>query len=166
VSARAIPGVGRGGSTSGSAPSSARAGRGAPDAGGGGADADWRDVARAEELPPGAVRPAQVAGVRLAVGRAREGFFAVDGLCPHAGAILGEGLVEGGLLICPQHAYAFDVATGFCDDDPTCSVRSYRVRVEGGTLQVDVGARASRAGRAGHRGAATRPDPGEDGDGG
>lgn len=126
-------------------------------------------MAPADELPPGSVRPAQVAGVRLAVGRTRQGFFAVDGLCPHAGAILGEGLVEGGLLICPQHAYAFEVATGHCDDDPTCSVRSYPVRVEGGTMQVDVGAGRSPGGPAGQDAGGPRPPPspsGEDRDGG
>jgi len=125
----------------------------------------WRDVAPADDFAPGTVRPARVGGVRLAVGRSREGFFAVDGLCPHAGAILGEGLVEGTQLICPQHAYAFDVATGFCDDDPTCSVRSHPVRVEGGILQVAPQAPGSPPAPARPRGPGDPPPPpGEDGD--
>lgn len=96
----------------------------------------WRDVAPADDFAPDSARPAMKAGVRLVVGRSGDDWFALDGICPHAGAVLGEGMVDGGLLICPLHAFAFDVATGHCDDDPGCSVRAYPVRVREGTVQV------------------------------
>jgi nitrite reductase/ring-hydroxylating ferredoxin subunit len=97
---------------------------------------EWRDVAPEESFAPGSVRPARVAGVRLAVGRAADGFFAVDGLCPHAGALLGDGLVDGRLLVCPLHAYGFDVRTGLCAEDPSLALRPREVRVANGVLQV------------------------------
>lgn len=96
----------------------------------------WRDVGPAADYPPDSARPVMRHGVRLAVGRAGSTLFAVDGLCPHAGAVLGEGLVDGSLLVCPQHAYAFDVRSGRCEDDPACSVRAYPVRVSEGRVQV------------------------------
>jgi nitrite reductase (NADH) small subunit len=79
---------------------------------------------------------ALVAGVRLVVGRAASGWFALDGICPHAGAVLAEGLVDGDLLVCPLHAFAFEVETGRCVDDETCSVRRYPVRERDGAVEV------------------------------
>ncbi len=99
-------------------------------------DERWRDVGRAADFPADRARPIQVDGRRLAVGRSGAGWFALDGLCPHAGAVLAEGEVDGGLLICPLHAFAFDVETGHCDDDPSCSVRAYPTRVAKGAVQV------------------------------
>ena len=100
---------------------------------------DWRDLGPAADFAPGRVRAARVAGVRLAVGRTERGFFAVDGLCPHAGGVLGEGILDGDLLVCPLHAYAFDVRSGACADDESCRVRAYELRVEAGVLQVRLG---------------------------
>lgn len=97
---------------------------------------EWRDVGPAESFGPDSARPARVAGVRLTIGRAAGGFFAVDGLCPHAGAVLGDGLVDGHLLVCPLHAFGFDVRTGRCAEDPDLALQPREVRVENGVLQV------------------------------
>jgi nitrite reductase (NADH) small subunit len=42
----------------------------------------------------------------------------LDGTCPHEGGPLGEGSIEGGKVVCPWHAYAFDPCTGENDEDP------------------------------------------------
>jgi nitrite reductase/ring-hydroxylating ferredoxin subunit len=101
-------------------------------------DPSWHDVGAAAELADGDLRPALVAGERLCVGRSGETFFAVEDTCPHAGGSLSEGMVDGGWLICPLHAYGFDVRSGECPDDPGCRVRAFPVRVEGGVVQVRV----------------------------
>jgi NAD(P)H-dependent nitrite reductase small subunit len=98
----------------------------------------WRDVAPADSFGLDTVRPARVAGVRLAVGRGADGFFALDGICPHAGGVLGDGLVDGKVLVCPLHAFGFELRSGYCAEDPSISVRSYDVRVENGVLQVRI----------------------------
>lgn len=97
---------------------------------------EWRRVKVADELAPGALVAAMVRGVRLVVGRAASGLFALDGICPHAGAILADGLIDDDLIICPLHAFAFDVNTGRCLDDETCSVRRYPVRDRAGAVEV------------------------------
>jgi nitrite reductase (NADH) small subunit len=97
---------------------------------------DWCSVKVAAGLPPGTMVAAMVHGVRLVVGRAASGLFALDGICPHAGAILAEGLIDDDLIICPLHAFAFEVKTGRCVDDETCSVRRYPVRECAGTVEV------------------------------
>ena len=98
----------------------------------------WHDLGPADELTAGALRPQMKDGVRLVVGRSDAGFFALDGICPHAGAILGDGLLDGDLLICPLHAFAFETTTGRCVDDEGCGVRAFETRVQGGRLEVQL----------------------------
>jgi nitrite reductase (NADH) small subunit len=88
---------------------------------------------------PGSLRAVLKRGVRLVVGRGDAGFFALDGICPHAGAVLAEGMLDGGLLICPLHAFAFDTVSGRCVDDEGCSVRRYEVRQSDAALEVKLG---------------------------
>jgi nitrite reductase/ring-hydroxylating ferredoxin subunit len=38
--------------------------------------------------------------------------YAVADVCPHAGAVLSEGDLEGPVLTCPLHGSQFDVRTG------------------------------------------------------
>lgn len=97
---------------------------------------DWQDLGPADELASGALRPQMKAGVRLVVGRSESGHFVLDGICPHAGAPLGEGSLDGDLLFCPVHAFAFETATGRCVDDATCSVRAFETRIRDGRLEV------------------------------
>lgn len=55
--------------------------------------------------------------------------YATSDVCPHKGAPLSSGDFEDGVVICPLHAWEFDVRTGRClsMDDwpgvPTCEVR-------------------------------------------
>jgi nitrite reductase (NADH) small subunit len=99
-------------------------------------DRAWHDLCAAGDCPDGTVRPAKVAGRLLALGRAEQELFALEGLCPHAGAALGRGLVHGRTLACPRHGFVFDVRSGECQDDPDCSVQAFPVRVHEGRVQI------------------------------
>ena len=48
----------------------------------------------------------------VAVYRTDDGLVAVEGACPHAGALLAQGALEDGVLTCPAHGSRFEVATG------------------------------------------------------
>lgn len=98
----------------------------------------WHDVAAESELAPGILRPGRAADRPLCLGRSASGLFALDDVCPHAGGSLSEGMLDDDLVICPLHAYAFESASGHCQEDPGCSVRSYPVRVEAGRVQVEI----------------------------
>jgi nitrite reductase/ring-hydroxylating ferredoxin subunit len=59
--------------------------------------------------------------------------FAIEDACNHAGASLAEGWVEGDCVVCPMHAYVFELRTGklarpkgLCGDQ-----RTYEARIEG-----------------------------------
>ena len=107
--------------------------------------ADWHDIGPAADLADGSLRPALVAGTRLVVGRSGDDWFALDAICPHAGGSLAEGELDENLLICPLHAFGFEIDTGLCTDDPTLCLRRYELRVADGVLQVRIEA-ARRAG--------------------
>jgi len=98
----------------------------------------WHELGRVEDFRSGGLRGRLVAGRRLCVGRAGARFFAIDDTCPHAGGSLCEGLLEAELVICPLHAYGFEIESGRCVDDPNCSVSSYEVRVAGGVVEVRI----------------------------
>ncbi len=41
--------------------------------------------------------------------------YAIEDACNHAGASLAEGWLEDKCVVCPMHAYAFDLTTGHLD---------------------------------------------------
>lgn len=64
--------------------------------------------------------------------------YAIEDACNHAGASLAEGWVEGRCVICPMHAYAFDLKTGHLDRPKgLCGdQRTYRAVIEGDEVAV------------------------------
>ena len=88
-----------------------------------------------ERIPPGEGRRFTVRGREIAVFRARGGALsAIDNRCPHRDGPLSEGVAGGGYVICPYHAYRFDLSTGACLNDAACSVAAYSVREESGQV--------------------------------
>jgi 3-phenylpropionate/trans-cinnamate dioxygenase ferredoxin subunit len=97
-------------------------------------------VSSVEELAPGAVKAVEVEGRRIALCRVGEEFFAVDDLCTHnEGALSEGGLVNEHEIECPYHGARFDLRTGEALCLPaTEPVKTYRVRVVDGSVQVEV----------------------------
>jgi nitrite reductase (NADH) small subunit len=81
-------------------------------------------------IPAGEGRNFEVAGERIAVFHTRSGqVFATQAACPHKRGPLADGLVGGGAVICPLHAWKFDLATG----EPimgSCKLKTYPVRLD------------------------------------
>ena len=113
-------------------------------------------VCRQDELGPGQMKT-------LTKGRApvvvvcndKNEYFAVRGLCPHQGGMLGAGQLtsltvsdepgryeltkHGEVLRCPWHSFDYDVATGQCVSDPHLRIKTYPVHIEDGHVVVDLG---------------------------
>jgi pyruvate oxidase len=77
----------------------------------------WHRVGTPADFEEGRVREVRVGDRVLAVGRVAGALFCVDDFCPHAGGSLAQGSLDDGFLICPLHGFAYDVASGRCDDD-------------------------------------------------
>ena len=99
--------------------------------------ADFVRICAQGEIPaPGQVKEFVVDGHALCVGNVDGAVCVLDGTCPHEGGPLGEGTIEGGKLVCPWHAYAFDVKTGSTDEDPDVKADVLEAKVEDGELRA------------------------------
>ncbi|MBX3440827.1 MAG: Rieske 2Fe-2S domain-containing protein [Planctomyces sp.] len=100
--------------------------------------ADFQTVARVGEIPKGEGRPYPVNGRIVGVFHVDDGYFAINDFCPHMGASLSSGYVEGTTVYCPWHAWRFCIRDGTWLDNPSSKVRtdSYEVRLQGDEIQV------------------------------
>jgi nitrite reductase (NADH) small subunit len=62
---------------------------------------------------------------------------AMDNVCLHMGGPLGEGVIEGGKVICPWHGWAYDAKTGE-SGRPGAKAAVYPVKIEGGDVLIDL----------------------------
>ena len=81
------------------------------------------------QIPRGEGRTFEVQSQRIAIFHARTGeVFATQADCPHREGPLSDGLMGGTTLVCPLHAWKFDLRTGkalYGD----CDLQTFRVRL-------------------------------------
>jgi nitrite reductase (NADH) small subunit len=97
---------------------------------------EFYTACRVEELTEGEGKTVEVAGKLLAVFCVGGQYFALDDVCPHMGASLGQGYVEEGIVTCPWHAWRFRLADGAWADNPRLKIGCYPVRIENGAIQI------------------------------
>jgi nitrite reductase (NADH) small subunit len=96
-------------------------------------------VCTLEELPVGLGRAFDVGGRRIALFRTRKGkVFAVENRCPHKGGPLAEGMLAGDAVVCPLHAFRFELASGACDQPGVCAVAGFGVEQRDGEVFVQI----------------------------
>lgn len=93
-------------------------------------------MCEAGEIAPGAQRFIAAGGHELAVFHLCEPdrFVVIANSCPHAGGNLSAGAVEGNVVTCPWHDWAFDLDTSACTMNERVCVKRYECKVEGGVL--------------------------------
>lgn len=98
----------------------------------------WTRVGRSDDLEGPGPHAVSAAGTDVVLVRGPSGLRAFEGRCPHQGALLGEGELEGDTLVCRNHRWRFSVESGQRDGGPQC-LRSCPARDVGGDVEVDVG---------------------------
>jgi nitrite reductase/ring-hydroxylating ferredoxin subunit len=94
---------------------------------------------RADAVPAhGASVVESVDGLAIALFRIGDDFCAIDNRCPHKGAPLGQGALEGTVVTCPWHGFTVDVRTGVCPRNPGLRVRTFPVERAGDELRITV----------------------------
>ncbi len=108
-----------------------------------------------DELGPGQMRTVTKGRAPVVVVCSADGqYYAVRGICPHQGGMLGKGQLtwltasyepgsyevvkRGEILRCPWHGFSYDVTSGRCISDPQLRVKTYPVYVEAGKIVVDL----------------------------
>lgn len=64
----------------------------------------------------------------------------VDNSCPHAGANLSCGNLNGSVITCPWHGWEFDLRTGMCVHSDKAKVSRYPVELREGFVYADLDA--------------------------
>lgn len=77
----------------------------------------------------------QVGGDPVALFWVRDRVFALHDTCMHEERSLAKGAILGRQVVCPGHQWAFDLATGYVEDQPRCQP-TYDTRIEGDTVYV------------------------------
>ena len=97
-------------------------------------------VCRLADVVLGELRAFPVTGVTWPVIVTYVGpdLVACAGVCPHEDVPLADGYLFDATLMCPAHAYTFDLRTGRCTHDPTLELRRYPVTLVGDDVYVDL----------------------------
>jgi nitrite reductase/ring-hydroxylating ferredoxin subunit len=95
-------------------------------------------VGPSPELAPGQVVEAQAGDRTFAVCNVDGKLYCLDGVCPHAGGPLGQGVLQGQTLTCPWHGWEFNCVTGANVEDEDLVVDQYKIVVENGEILIDV----------------------------
>ncbi len=89
-----------------------------------------------DQIPPGEGREFVVNGTKLAVFHLRDGsVYATQAECPHRQGPLADGLTGNGIVVCPFHAWKFELATGL-PIFGECAIQTYPVHLENQELVV------------------------------
>jgi phenylpropionate dioxygenase-like ring-hydroxylating dioxygenase large terminal subunit/putative sterol carrier protein len=103
----------------------------------------WFVVALSSDVAPREVKTVHYFGQDIVLFRGEDGSLsAIDKTCPHLGAHLGGGRVDGNCLRCPFHDWAFD-GSGSCVDvpyakkiPPKAAVQTWPLREQNGVVFV------------------------------
>jgi nitrite reductase (NADH) small subunit len=83
-----------------------------------------------DRVPPGEGKAFDIGDRRVAVFRTRGGeLYATQAACPHKGGPLADGIVGGGTVICPLHAYKYDLKSGQPLGNGCPALQTYRVEL-------------------------------------
>ncbi len=95
-------------------------------------------VANLSELEENPLLEVMVDGNPYAVCKVDGEIHALNGICPHQGGPLGQGILTGTSIMCPWHAWEFDCRTGLNDVEPDERAETYPVKVEGQDVLIDI----------------------------
>jgi nitrite reductase (NADH) small subunit len=91
-----------------------------------------------EQVLPNAAVPVTINGRKLLLTTYENKLYAFNAECPHAAANLGDGSISRWKVICPDHAYCFDMRNGriLWPEDENYRLKQYAAKVENGVVKV------------------------------
>ena len=93
----------------------------------------------ATDVAPGQCVEVSVGGKPVALYNVDGTFYATSNTCIHRGGPLGQGALDGPVVLCPWHEWSWDVRTGENTANPELKIPTYPVKVEDGQVLVQVG---------------------------
>ena len=99
---------------------------------------NFHTVAKVGDVAEGTGIPVEVGDRMIALFLDGGAYYAIDDACPHQGAPLCDGIVEGKTVTCAWHGWQFSLEDGRWLDSPKIGVGTYPVRVVGDEIQIAV----------------------------
>jgi nitrite reductase (NADH) small subunit len=94
-------------------------------------------AAQSELPPPNEAREFPCGDKTICVANVNGEISAMDNVCLHMGGPLGEGVVDGGKVVCPWHGWEYDPKTGAANRSGQ-KVAVYPVKLENGDLLIEI----------------------------
>jgi nitrite reductase (NADH) small subunit len=103
-------------------------------------EVEFHAVGPVGTIPEGEGRQFLVRSRVIAVFLKNGVYFAINDACPHMGASLAEGYLDDHAVICPWHAWKFNICDGLWLDNPKSKIctDTYPTRVVDGMIEVGV----------------------------
>ena len=89
-----------------------------------------------EDLPIGKSAIISAGEDEIALFNYKGKYYAVTNKCPHRGAPLGEGRIEEGIVICPNHEWRFKLENGANMQNPELFIPTYPVKVKNENIYI------------------------------
>lgn len=89
-----------------------------------------------EDLPIGKSAIISAGEDEIALFNYKGNYYAVANKCPHRGAPLGEGRIEEGIVICPNHEWRFKLESGANMQNPELFIPTYPVKVKNENIYI------------------------------
>ena len=101
---------------------------------------EFQPICKVGDVPEGEGRMFVVSDVLIGVFNIDGEFFAIDNRCPHAGASLAHGMLEGDTVCCRIHHWRFCVRDGkYLDEDkPQFDARTFPLQIVGDDILVEI----------------------------
>ena len=90
------------------------------------------------DLPPGGCMEIALGGRAVALFNVAGRFYAIANTCLHRGGPLGQGMLTEQVVMCPWHAWTWDVTTGENTANADLKMSCYEVMVQDGQVYVKV----------------------------
>lgn len=96
-------------------------------------------IANINDFKDGEMKRVSVEGTEVLASRIEGNFYATGAFCPHYGAPLETGILNGERIICPWHHACFNAKTGDLLEPPSRdALARYEVRIDGGDVIVRI----------------------------
>ena len=100
-------------------------------------DSTYLPIARLDDLVEDVPAHAAADGIDLVLVRRGGHVHVFEGRCPHRGALLADGRVEGANLICGVHGWDYRLDTGVSAYNPAERIYKFACHVQDGEVLVD-----------------------------
>jgi len=95
-------------------------------------------LGRTADIPAGKIRRYVVSGLPVAVFNVEGRLVACRDRCPHMGADLSMGRLDGDFVICSWHGWTFNLTDGRCRFKDWACLELYPVRLRDGFFEVEL----------------------------